>query len=430
MENCYSEADVQELMKELELSIEDREKLQAENEDLWAKLQQAEQMSSKLKQAESEKLQLQRSLQEQSKLMKQLCESSDSEMPKRLNEKLNEQEKLLSKEKEKNELLKKQLQEAAVSAEEDKKSHDRRISRLMDEISQLERQLESNRFDKEKYLKSLEMREKTVAEQRDHLNKHIRDRAQEIEKDTIAHYKAAEEALEAEKSKCIEQQKSVEDERQKWLRSEKEKIDNEVEQRIKAHKSGISGVTVTGGLISAIVALCSAVIAFAHGLLPFMIADGKEIGKWISSDWHSIFGKVPTFPKPVFPVFAVLQLALPLIFMIVVGIWTAFDFDERKWVVFVDEVSCIVIGSGVGIAAVFGKQLSWLGINTVMFPLAIYLFYVLIRWLWEIDAFDAAERLLMSAANKWRELEKNEKQGFALMGFFIIAAVVLFRFWW
>ena len=459
MENCYSEADVQELMKELELSIEDREKLQAENEDLWAKLQQAEQMSSKLKQAESEKLQLQRSLQEQSKLMKQLCESSDNEMPKRLNEKLNEQEKLLSKEKEKNELLKKQLQEAAVSAEEDKKSHDRRISRLMDEISQLERQLESNRFDKEKYLKSLEMREKTVAEQRDHLNKHIRDRAQEIEKDTIAHYKAAEEALEKEKSKCIEQQKSVEDERQKWLRSEKEKIDNEVEQRIKAHKSAldgqnakeraekekeynakktalivkyrsISGVTVTGGLISAIVALCSAVIAFAHGLLPFMIEDGKEIGKWISSDWHSIFGKDPTFPKPVFPVFAVLQLALPLIFMIVVGIWTAFDFDERKWVVFVDEVSCIVIGSGVGIAAVFGKQLSWLGINTVMFPLAIYLFYVLIRWLWEIDAFDAAERLLMSAANKWRELEKNEKQGFALMGFFIIAAVVLFRFRW
>ena len=136
------------------------------------------------------------------------------------------------------------------------------------------------------------------------------------------------------------------------------------------------------------------------------------------------------FPKPVFPVFAVLQLALPLIFMIVVGIWTAFDFDERKWVVFVDEVSCIAIGSGVGIAAVFGKQLSWLGINTVMFPLAIYLFYVLIRWLWEIDAFDAAERLLMSAAIKWRELEKNEKQGFALMGFFIIAAVVLFRFWW
>ncbi len=329
----------------------------------------------------------------------------------------------------------------------------------MDEISQLERQLESNRFDKEKYLKSLEMREKTVAEQRDHLNKHIRNRAQEIEKDTIAHYKAAEEALEAEKSKCIEQQKSVEDERQKWLRSEKEKIDNEVEQRIKAHKSAldgqnakeqaekekeynakktalivkyrsISGVTVTGGLICAIVALCSAVIAFVHGLLPFMIADSKEIGKWISSDWHSIFGKAPAFPKPAFPILSVLQLALPLIFLIAVGIWTTLDFDERKWVVFADKISCIVIGISVGISAVFGKQLSWIGINTLMFPLAVYFLYVLIRWLWEIDAFDAAERLLTSAADKWSGLEKNEKQGYALLVVVIVAAGVMFRFWW
>ena len=86
MKTYYSEADVHELMKELELSIEDREKLQAENEDLWAKLQKAE----------AEKQQLQKSLQEQTKLMKQLCESSDSDMPIKLNEKLNEQEKLLS----------------------------------------------------------------------------------------------------------------------------------------------------------------------------------------------------------------------------------------------------------------------------------------------------------------------------------------------
>ena len=459
LENYYNEADVQELMKELELSIENREKLQVENEDLWEKLQQAEQMSSKLKQAESEKLQLQRSLQEQSKLMKLLCESSDSEMPKRLNERLNENEKMLSKEKEKNEQLRKQLQDAAVSAGEDKKACDRRISRLIDEISHLERELKSNRFDKEQYLKRLERREKAVDEKSASLNKHIRDRADEIEKNTIAHYKAAEEALEAEKAKCIEQQRSLEAERQEWLLSEKEKINNEVEQRIKAHKAAldkqnakeraeqdkeyiskkkdlkvkyasISGVTVIGGFISAIVALCSAVIAFVHGLLPFMISDGKEIGKWISSDLHSIFGKVPAFPKPVFPVFAVLQLALPLIFLIIVGIWTAFDFDERKWVAFVDELSCIVIGSSIGISAVFGKQLSWIGINTLMFPLAVYFLYVLIRWLWEIDAFDAAERLLMSATEKWRNLEKNEKQGFALMGIVIIAAVVLFRFWW
>ena len=456
MENYYSEADVQELMKELELSIEDREKLQAENEDLWEKLQQAEQMSSKLKQAESEKLQLQRSLQEQSKLMKLLCESSDSEMPKRLNERLNENEKMLSKEKEKNEQLRKQLQDAAVSAGEDKKACDRRISRLIDEISHLERELKSNRFDKEQYLKRLERREKAVDEKSASLNKHIRDRADEIEKNTIAHYKAAEEALEAEKAKCIEQQRSLEAERQEWLLSEKEKINNEVEQRIKAHKAAldkqnakerveedkeyiakkkalkvkyasISGVTVIGGFISAIVALCSAVIAFVHGLLPFMISDSKEIGKWISSDWHSIFGRSFEFPLTLLPI---LQLALPLIFLIVVGIWTAFDFDERKWVVFVDEVSCIVIGAGIGISAVFGKQLSWIGLNTVMFPIAAYLLYVLIRWLWEIGAFEAIGRLFTAAADKWNGLEKHEKQGYAFIGIVIIVAATMFRFWW
>ena len=456
LENYYSEADVQELMKELELSLEDREKLQAENEDLWAKLQRAEQMSSKLKQAEAEKQQLQRSLQEQTKLMKQLCESSDSEMPKKLNEKLNEQEKLLSKEKEKNEQLKKQLQEAAVSAEDDKKANNRQISRLNDEIALLERRLKSDKFDKEQYLKSLEMRERAVEKKRSELDEHIRVRAEAIEKDTVAHYKAAEEALEAEKSKCIEQQKSVEAERQEWLLSEKEKIDNEVEQRIKAYKSAldsqsakeraeqekeykakkqalkakymsISGATVLGGFICAIVAVCSTVIAFVHGLLPFLIADGKEIGKWISSDWHSIFGRSFEFPQTLLPI---LQLALPLICLIVVGIWTAFDFDERKWVVFVDELSCIVIGAGIGISAVFGKQLSWIGLNTVMFPIAAYLLYVLIRWLWEIGAFEAIGRLSTAAADKWNGLEKHEKQGYALIGLVIIVAATTFSFWW
>ena len=267
----------------------------SDNQRLSAELRAAIQNTKKLKQAEAEKQQLQRSLQEQSKLMKQLCESSDSEMPKKLNVKLNEQEKLLLKEKEKNEKLKKQLQDTAVSAEEDKKAGNRRISRLIDEISQLERKLESNRFDKEQYLKSLEMREMAVVKKQSELDEHIRSSAEAIEKNTVAHYRAAEEALEAEKAKCIEQQKSAEAERQEWLLSEKEKIDNEVEQRIIAHKSAldeqnakeraeqdkeykakkkaltakytsISGVTVFGGFICAIVAVCSTVIAFVHGL--------------------------------------------------------------------------------------------------------------------------------------------------------------------
>ena len=189
----------------------------------------------------------------------------------------------------------------------------------------------------------------------------------------------------------------------------------------------ISGATVLVGFICAIVAVCSTVIAFVHGLLPFLIADGKEIGKWISSDWHSIFGRSFEFPQTLLPI---LQLALPLIFLIVVGIWTAFDFDERKWVVFVDELSCIVIGAGIGISAVFGKQLSWIGLNTVMFPIAAYLLYVLIRWLWEIDAFEAIGRLFTAAADKWNGLEKHEKQGYAFIGIVIIVAATTFRLWW
>ena len=199
----------------------------------------------------------------------------------------------------------------------------------------------------------------------------------------------------------------------------------------------ISGATVLVGFICAIVAVCSTVIAFVHGLLPFLIADGKEIGKWISSDWHSIFGRSFEFPQTLLPI---LQLALPLIFLIVVGIWTAFDFDERKWVVFVDELSCIVIGAGIGISAVFSKQLSWIGLNTVMFPIAAYLLYVLIRWLWEIDAFEAIGRLftaaadkwngLETAADKWNGLEKHEKQGYAFIGIVIIVAATTFRFLW
>ena len=85
----------------------------------------------------------------------------------------------------------------------------------------------------------------------------------------------------------------------------------------------------------------------------------------------------------------ILQLALPLIFLIIVGIWTALDFEERKWVVFADEISIMVIGVGVGILTVFGKQISELGANTVMLPIAVYLLYVLGRWLWEIGAVEA-----------------------------------------
>ena len=399
------------------------------------------------------------------RLLTELSETSDSEMPKKLQEQLNEQGKQLSNEQKLNRQLRKQLQDAENTAEDDKKASDRRISQLEADISDLERKLKYNKFDKEQYLKGLESREQALKDGQEALktdkaefNNCVQSRAQEIEQDTISDYETRKAKCEAEKARLIEQQQAVEAERQEWLSSEKEKIDIEVNKRITEHKAkldeqfakerdnisnyltsrdseltakfaSISGITIIGGLISAVVAVCSVIIAFVHGLLPFLIEDGKEIGGWFSSNWHSIFQSF-TFPQSLL---SILQLALPLIFLIVVGIWTALDFDERKWVVFADKVSIIFIGTGIGISAVFGKQLSELGSNTVMFPIAVYLLYVLFRWLWEIEAiqalFEGIKWLVSTPIDWWRGLQTNEKGGYAIIGLVVIGAVFMVRHW-
>lgn len=411
-------------------------------------------------------------------LLTELSETSDSEMPTKLSEKLNEQERLLSNEQKQNRQLKKQLQDAAATAEEDKKASDRQISQLEADISRLERQLKYEKFDKDAYLKSLESREKalkhgqeTLKSDRADFNSRVQSKAQEIEQDTIADYEARKAKCEAEQARLIEQQQAVEAERQEWLSSEKEKIDTEVTRQVTEHKAEldeqtakeraehdqqhtkrekelesnwksrntaltakfatISGLTVSVGLISGIVAIISTVIAFVHGLLPFIIEDGKEIGEWIGNDWTSIFGQTFVFPNTLLPI---AQLALPLIFLIVVGIWTALDFDERKWVVFADNMSIIFIGTGIGISAVFGKQLSEiLGFNTVMFPIAVYLLYVLLRWLWEIGAIQGLGKvlkwLIVTPIEWWKGLEPNEKAGNAIIGLVIVGAILMFRHW-
>ena len=399
------------------------------------------------------------------RLLTELSETSDSEMPKKLQEQLNEQGKQLSNEQKLNRQLRKQLQDAENTAEDDKKASDRRISQLEADISDLERKLKYNKFDKEQYLKGLESREQALKDGQEALktdkaefNNRVQSRAQEIEQDTISDYETRKAKCEAEKARLIEQQQAVEAERQEWLSSEKEKIDIEVNKRITEHKAkldeqfakerdnisnyltsrdseltakfaSISGITIIGGLISAVVAVCSVIIAFVHGLLPFLIEDGKEIGGWFSSNWHSIFQSF-TFPQSLL---SILQLALPLIFLIVVGIWTALDFDERKWVVFADKVSIIFIGTGIGISAVFGKQLSELGSNTVMFPIAVYLLYVLFRWLWEIEAiqalFEGIKWLVSTPIDWWRGLQTNEKGGYAIIGLVVIGAVFMVRHW-
>lgn len=49
----------------------------------------------------------------------------------------------------------------------------------------------------------------------------------------------------------------------------------------------------------------------------------------------------------------------------------------------------MVVGFGVGMSTIFGKQISESGTNTVMLPIAVYLLYVLVRWLCEIGAIEA-----------------------------------------
>lgn len=409
------------------------------------------------------------------RLLTELSETSDSEMPTKLNEKLKEQERQLSREQEQNRQLKKLLQDAAASAEEDKKANNKKISQLETDISRLERQLKYEKFDKNAYLKSLESREKalkhgqeTLKSDRTNFNSRVLSKAQKIEQDIIADYEARKAKCEAEQTRFIEQQQAVEAERQEWLSSEKEKIDTEVIRQVTEYKAElneqttqkraeqerqhakrekelesnwksrnialkgkfatISGLTVSVGLISGIVAIISTVIAFVHGLLPFIIEDSKEIGNWIRNDWNDIFGQAFVFPNSLLPI---IQLTVPLIFLIVVGIWTTLDFDERKWVVFADNVSIIAIGTGIGISAVFGKQLSEIfGLNTVMFPIMTYLLYVLIRWLWEIEAIQGFfEWCIVKPLEWWKDLEPNQKKGNAVIAIVIIALIVMVKHW-
>ena len=63
----------------------------------------------------------------------------------------------------------------------------------------------------------------------------------------------------------------------------------------------------------------------------------------------------------------------------------------------------------------FGKQLSMLSLNTVMLPIALYLIYVMLRWLWEIGAIQGVcngiDSLFTHIAEWWYRLEPHERQG-------------------
>lgn len=407
------------------------------------------------------------------RLLTELSETSDSEMPTKLSEKLKEQERQLSSEQEQNRKLRQQLQDAAETASADRTAYKKEKSRLEADIAELQRKLKFEKFDKEAYLKGLESREQQLESGRKDLKRdradfesRVQSRAEEIERQVIDEARRKENTAEQARLRLLDEQEAVKAEQQKWLQAEKEKIDTEVSRQVTEHKAEldeqteqaraeheqeydkrekalvsnwkarnialtakfttISGLTVIVGLISGIVALISALIAFVHGLLPYLIEDGKEIGGWIRDDWQAIFGQAFVFPSSLLPI---LQLALPLIFLVIVGIWTALDFQERKWVVFANNISIVAIGTGIGISAVFGKQLSEYGVNTVMFPIAVYLIYVLIRWLWEIEAIQGLFEGIKSLIEKWNDLEPNQKIGNLLIVLVIVGAILMVRSW-
>ena len=398
------------------------------------------------------------------RLLTELSETSDSEMPTKLREQLKKKDEQLSNEQEQKEKLKKQLQKAAATAYEDKKASDKRISQLETDKSDLERKLRYERFDKKAFLQGLESREQKLKDGQNALRVdkadfegRVRIKAQEKVQTALSEYEAKKAKCEAEKQAVIDEytqlktdeetiiQKSIDEhkaELDEQAAQERAEHDRQHEKREKeldrlwklrntaltAKFATISGLIVIGGLIGSIVTVINAIISFTHGLLPFIIEDGKEIGNWIGNDWNAIFGQAFVFPNTLLPI---TQLALPLIFLIIIGIWTAFNFDEHKWVVFASKVSIIFISTGIGISAVFGKQLSEiLGFNTVMFPIAVYLLYVLFRWLWEIGALQGLGKILkwlaLAPIKWWKGLAPNEKG--ATVWFVMMAVVIICAF--
>lgn len=311
-----------------------------------------------------------------------------------------------------------------------------------EEVRLLKAELEANKFDKAAYLKELEQREQDVRNNerknnRDKafLEEQIKSKAYELEKKTISDCKNEiekakklySEKIEDFKKQCESEKSEVISKYEKMIREEEELIKsksdkiideyraeldeehqnqqkdmdtqlkekkkeleaenvNEKEQMESSSKRynalrrdliGKSGAVIIFCFVSAIVSLYSVVVAFTHGLLPILIPDCKKFAGWIANDWIKIFSSPFGFGN----VFAILKLLLPIIILVIIGIWTATDFDieNKQWVVLADKVSIAVFGSAVSLSAIFGVWLAKININTVVLPFLIYFVYFLIR---------------------------------------------------
>ena len=214
-------------------------------------LKQAEEALTALKSEQAQRIQAEQRADSEAeknrtlqRLLTELSKTSDSEMPTKLSEMLKEQDRKLSNEQEQNRQLRKQLKDAEEAVRASEKASARQMALLETENYDLRRKIDFERFDKIAYLRDIESRElelkkgeKALKIDRANFNRHVQDKAQEIEQKAVSEYETQKARCEAEKTRLTEQQKAVETERQLWLQTEKEKIDTEVARQVTKHKA-------------------------------------------------------------------------------------------------------------------------------------------------------------------------------------------------
>lgn len=356
------------------------------------------------------------------------------------------------------------------------------------QISKLTEELNASKIDKAAYLKELEQREhelKNNERKNDRakafLEEQIKSKAYEIEKETIR--KCQDEIAEIKKlcadektdfkKQCESEKSEVISKYEKMIREEEEIIKSKSDKIIDEYKAeldeehqnlqkdmdtqlkekkkeleaenvnekermessskrynalrrdliGKSSAVVIFCLVSALVSLYSVVVAFTHGLLPILIPDCKEFVNWIVNDWHKIFSS----PFGLGNVFAILKLLLPIIILVIIGIWTATDFDieNKQWVVLADKVSIAVFGSAVSLSAIFGVWLAKININTVVLPFLIYFVYFLIRSGFLEGLFEIIGAVIEAIRDYLHEQDSNQVIGNLLL-IVVVAAIVIY----
>lgn len=351
-------------------------------------------------------------------------------------------------------------------------------------IRELKINLRDAQIDKTAFLQKLEERENNIKAReteneryKNFLEEKIKNKAYEIEKNTISNYNKE---IDDYKNKCEEEKSKVISEYMQLINSEKEKIkeqadkqaeiikaefdeeyanrqkeldedyqrkqkeldDNnqtEKEQMIassKKYKKLCSfeytkcGAVVILCLVCALIGVYSFIIALCHGLLPTLIDDGKSFISWITTNWKGMFHSPFDFSN----VRSIFNLLIPLVILALSVIWTIYDYDyeDKEWVIMADgdKVSIAVLGSAISLSAFFGKWISAIHINTVVLPFIIYEIYFLIRSgfitrLLEI-IFTIISSILEAAIDKLSEKKSNEIVGSLLLIVIIGAAAIWF----